>query len=353
MRQTTLAVLTGLALSCSAQAASFDCAKARTQVEKLICSDAELSKLDDDLAVTYSNAQKGNSSLKEVQNTQKQWVKERNNCLFASCLIASYNQRISALKVHSKANRNSVEVMPTNSTATAQALAPFHFTQNETLPEQSKTPICKDFKNYLNHPRSNELFKPDGTLVRESDLFKSVIWETLDKEQYRAGFSANLEATRPKRFPDGAVVHELRRRYASPDWALQRTLAYPFEYVPKPNQPERWIFRLVNLQPYTRNMADPKSKVELPTWFHYDEEALLGYEDGSPLGGNTHDLGRATPREWIAYAGLTYAVINRTYGNEKGTTPSALRMEIDQLNVDPSGQSFMHFTCSFRANNSQ
>src|SRR3990167_6280936 len=35
--------------SIPAQAASFDCAKAATKVEILICADAELSKLDDEL----------------------------------------------------------------------------------------------------------------------------------------------------------------------------------------------------------------------------------------------------------------------------------------------------------------
>lgn len=30
------------------QAASFDCGKAGTKVEKLVCADAELSKLDED-----------------------------------------------------------------------------------------------------------------------------------------------------------------------------------------------------------------------------------------------------------------------------------------------------------------
>jgi uncharacterized protein len=34
-------------------AASFDCSRARTQVEKLICADALLGRLDDTLALNY------------------------------------------------------------------------------------------------------------------------------------------------------------------------------------------------------------------------------------------------------------------------------------------------------------
>ena len=42
-----------LVLTLPVQAASFDCAKAGTKVEKLICGDAGLSKLDDELAAAY------------------------------------------------------------------------------------------------------------------------------------------------------------------------------------------------------------------------------------------------------------------------------------------------------------
>lgn len=39
-------------------AASFDCTKAKSPVEKAICSDAELGKLDEDLSKVYKDALK-------------------------------------------------------------------------------------------------------------------------------------------------------------------------------------------------------------------------------------------------------------------------------------------------------
>ena len=333
MKRTTLIALAGLALAGNAHAASFDCTKAQSKVEHLVCDNPELSKLDDDLNAAYSNVLKNDGSATSIRTEQKKWLKERNACLDAACLSSSYSQQIAFLK--------------------SPALAPFTFTRNETLPEQADTSVCKDFKNYLNRPRSNELFKPDGTLVRESDLFKSVLWEALDKEQYRSSFTANLEGSHPNLDPTSQIVTELPRRYASADWVLQRTLAYPSEYPTKPEQKQRWIYRLVNLQPNTRIMTNPKSKVELPTWFNFDDVAYLGYDDGSPLVGNTHGLGRATPRQWVTYSGITYAVINRTSGGEAGAIPFYLTVEIDELNVDQSNQSFMHYTCAFRAKNSQ
>lgn len=46
-----LCLLGLLVLALPAQAASFDCAKAGTKVEKLICGDVELSKLDEELRI--------------------------------------------------------------------------------------------------------------------------------------------------------------------------------------------------------------------------------------------------------------------------------------------------------------
>ena len=49
-----------------AQAASFDCGKAATKVEKMICGDEELSKLDDKLGKVYQDVMsKANDAEKQ------------------------------------------------------------------------------------------------------------------------------------------------------------------------------------------------------------------------------------------------------------------------------------------------
>ena len=50
MNSIKLLVLVAIACAGIAHAASFDCAKAHSKVEKMICVDAELSRLDDDLS---------------------------------------------------------------------------------------------------------------------------------------------------------------------------------------------------------------------------------------------------------------------------------------------------------------
>lgn len=79
---------------CTSQAASFDCAKAATKVEKLICSTPSLSKLDSDLAEIYKDAIRKDASLRQEQLG---WMKERNKCIDAACLESSYKDRLDDL----------------------------------------------------------------------------------------------------------------------------------------------------------------------------------------------------------------------------------------------------------------
>ena len=70
-------VLFGL-FSTQATAASFDCKKAASWLEKNVCSNPELSKLDEQMAKAYSDALKSLSpeGQKETKQYQKQWLKE-------------------------------------------------------------------------------------------------------------------------------------------------------------------------------------------------------------------------------------------------------------------------------------
>ena len=154
MNSIKLLVLVAIACAGIAHAASFDCAKAHSKVEKMICVDAELSRLDDDLSARYQQVWNEYQQDEEIRQVQKQWLKSRDACRDVKCLSNHYTQRLASLK--------------------EPFLAPFGYYLNESLPQQRRTPVCKDFKHYLNYPRSNALFNPDGTLVRESDLFKSV-----------------------------------------------------------------------------------------------------------------------------------------------------------------------------------
>ena len=62
-----------------AAAASFDCAKARTKVENLICKDPQLSRQDEDLAKAYGEALKAwdGRIAAYVKMSQRGWMGAR------------------------------------------------------------------------------------------------------------------------------------------------------------------------------------------------------------------------------------------------------------------------------------
>lgn len=74
--------------------ASFDCAKARSNVELLICADADLAALDSRMATLYSAARRSQPGAADAQLA---WIKARNKCSDASCLYGTYEDRIRQL----------------------------------------------------------------------------------------------------------------------------------------------------------------------------------------------------------------------------------------------------------------
>ncbi|MFZ4856742.1 MAG: lysozyme inhibitor LprI family protein [Desulfuromonadaceae bacterium] len=86
-------------LPCVAQTASFDCNNASTNVEKMICSNEELSSADEKLAEAYNAALSVAASKEIVKANQREWIKTRNEITDGSELLSSYQERIQALQV--------------------------------------------------------------------------------------------------------------------------------------------------------------------------------------------------------------------------------------------------------------
>lgn len=81
----------------AAKGASFDCAKAGTAIEKQICADPFLSKLDDALGSNYRRMNAvniGDGARKDLRLKQIEWLKFRNKCQSKSCLVDAYLNRI-------------------------------------------------------------------------------------------------------------------------------------------------------------------------------------------------------------------------------------------------------------------
>jgi uncharacterized protein len=88
-----------LAYAAFAGAASFDCAKAQSRIEKAICADAQVSDLDEYLGRYYSAARAAvRESAACLAADQKQWLSAvRNKCEDTACLRKVYRERLAEL----------------------------------------------------------------------------------------------------------------------------------------------------------------------------------------------------------------------------------------------------------------
>lgn len=78
---------------------SFDCAKAATSIEKMICSDTYIGNLDGILSQNYKalfGDEYGfdDAGKKSTRNEQKAWMVKRNACATKECVIDAYKSRI-------------------------------------------------------------------------------------------------------------------------------------------------------------------------------------------------------------------------------------------------------------------
>ncbi|WP_230327643.1 lysozyme inhibitor LprI family protein [Salmonella enterica] len=80
--------------------ASFDCKNANSDVEKMICSDYKLNRLDDLLSQNYKiaiNSGMSDSIKFNLKKTQVEWLDKRNACNDSKCIERMYSQRIDYL----------------------------------------------------------------------------------------------------------------------------------------------------------------------------------------------------------------------------------------------------------------
>ena len=95
---------------------SFDCTKAGTKVEKMICADKKLSMLDLALAKIYATALEDASDPSQLRQQQRDWIKKRNTCPDKACLQKKYREQIVSLKLLTAATPTTVQKTPAANT---------------------------------------------------------------------------------------------------------------------------------------------------------------------------------------------------------------------------------------------
>jgi uncharacterized protein len=90
-----------LLLPTASQSTSFDCGKASSRVERLVCTSKDLSALDDSLSELYS-AEVEREQIVGLRASQKKWLANRNACEDAPCVTSYYERRIAELSCDPK-----------------------------------------------------------------------------------------------------------------------------------------------------------------------------------------------------------------------------------------------------------
>ena len=177
---------------------SFDCSKAKTRVEKLVCSDEVLSILDRDMQkaydlmmgkydLAYMNEEAKEEIkpyLEKLKQSQIDWVKDRDACSskkdkkeFSSCVFSKYINRIESI-VPSYNWRIGFSINDKNST---NDLCYNYFTQKFWM--DSPKPVNKDNPPYGEDKEFYEKFLIDAlddVAKRELNTTKNYYYTKLD-----------------------------------------------------------------------------------------------------------------------------------------------------------------------------
>lgn len=114
-----VALLAILLFAPVAHSVSFDCSKAKSKSELLICSDPGLSSLDDELADLYRRAKATTSDPERFKTVSSfEWKWREQNCRDANCLYQWYEKRKQQLTAEVKGHGPSSGAPASNSPAT-------------------------------------------------------------------------------------------------------------------------------------------------------------------------------------------------------------------------------------------
>lgn len=193
-RLSQLSRLTGfsilfLAFASGAHSASFDCQKAKSVNERLICEDAELSKLDDELAFAYKEALRKSSNPKElVANQRDAWRHREKECSSKACLVDWFSQRQTYF--------SATPSQPTAQLPTAYLPSTLLSTAEKALKEKDYVTAFKLFKPLAEQGNSEAqanlgLMYELGRGVNK-DFVEAFKWYRLAAEQGTAWAQANL-----------------------------------------------------------------------------------------------------------------------------------------------------------------
>ncbi|KPK26818.1 MAG: hypothetical protein AMJ66_11535 [Betaproteobacteria bacterium SG8_40] len=78
--------------------AAVDCSRAKSNVDKLVCSSSVLGVAEEEMARSYRSAMRRGVDLRELQRTHIEWYEQvRNACNDVPCLLKAFDDRSAEL----------------------------------------------------------------------------------------------------------------------------------------------------------------------------------------------------------------------------------------------------------------
>lgn len=217
MKRIAWIVIGCLALAMAAQAASFDCAKASTNVERMICGNAELSKLDDELLAAYRTALQDETQADFTKHTQKLWMKLRNACSDVACVKDQYTARLTMLRATRNLEYSGKHGI--NYVADASAM------DGNVFEHENTDDVCGVYLQNLQYFAKHALPMSCGQPITPSlkDKLEKVEWEDIDPEKFPVLFREVVETRLSK---DKVVTDDeirlLRNKVTSKEYVFRR-----------------------------------------------------------------------------------------------------------------------------------
>lgn len=180
-------VLLAFLLPLTTQGASFDCAKASTPTERLICDNPYISKLDSKLAIAYKSALNNKQQADSIRHAQKIWISERDFCTQLSgpnnnqalCVLKAYEERLKALGLSAR------DIDPERTEKVGERYR-YILNEDEYIEDQAENrPFCKAVLAALIKTKPSETHR--GCIADEVLKLPGVsdpAWEKLDLSKH-------------------------------------------------------------------------------------------------------------------------------------------------------------------------
>ena len=168
-------LLSALIFAWPTQAASFDCVKSATKVEKLICNHPDLSKLDDELDDVYHQLSAKYADKNQLEASQRHWLKTvRNPCESEQCIASAYQERIHVLKQR-LANASSV------SRARGKFVLAYDLpkVEGDYMPDLPAGGVCQAFTDNLNEFRRLKFDTCNSRISPRFARFSRPTWQEI------------------------------------------------------------------------------------------------------------------------------------------------------------------------------